>query len=449
MMKKNVFAPNRVALAISATLLCLSTSAVASESDRINELEERLNQLEVELIEAKDAAKSTDRVKFKTGDPSPELISKDGQSTMQFTGRIQMDYVNADPFYTGDDREYTEGFDEVSFRRVRFGVEGYFSNVWKYSLEFDFDGASEVEVKDANVNYRGFENSEIKLGFQKFGYGMEATGSSKNLAFLERASTDTFSPDRAVGASWLYKGDGYNFTLGYGVTALLNDDDENEKLDVLNGRITYTPIKNSDHLLHLGASGLYTKTNDYTQKVRYRARPNTKATGRIIDTGKVKAESTQHYGIEAAYQHRNLLIQGEYAIAKTDAVEGEESISVNAGYIQAVYTLTGEKWGYSGKKGVFKTAKPDNAISAGGWGAWELAARIDIADFTDTDAGVDGGKKTDYVLGVNWYLENNLKAQFNYVHTQADYETAFEDINGNMVYEQDGNVFQARLQYAF
>ena len=113
--------------------------------------------------------------------------------------------------------------------------------------------------------------------------------------------------------------------------------------------------------------------------------------------------------------------------------------------------MTGESWRYGTKKGTFKTVKPENAISAGGYGAWELAARIDYADFNDTDAGIYGGEKTDYVIGINWYLENNLKAQFNYVHTKADYEQGFESINDPdvMLYEQDGNIFQARLQYAF
>ncbi|WP_394130799.1 OprO/OprP family phosphate-selective porin [Shewanella maritima] len=455
MMNKHKFTASPVALAVSATLLCFSTTAMASDADKINELEERLNQLEIELIDAKDAAKKNDRVQFKSGNPSPEFVSQDGQSTMEFTGRIQLDYVNADAFYTGSKREYEGGINEVDFRRIRFGVEGYFSNVWKYSLEFDFDGHSEVEVKDANVNYRGFENSEIKVGFQKFGFGLEATGSSSQLAFLERASTDTFSPDRAVGASWLYKGDNYNFTLGYGVTALINDDDENEQQDVVNSRFTIAPINNSNHLLHLGASALYTKSNSAADETRYRARPNTKATSRIIDTGKFNTKSTQHYGIEAAYQHRNFLVQGEYQIAKTDELfikgDAQGKATFDAAYVQAVYTLTGESWRYGGKKGTFKTVKPENAISAGGYGAWEIAARVDMADFNDTDAGIYGGKKTDYVIGLNWYLENNLKAQFNYVHTKADYKNGFEDHQDPdiILYEQDGNIFQARLQYAF
>ena len=448
MSKENVFSVSGVAKAVAVSLFCFSSAAMAADTDRVTELEERLDALEMELIDAKDAANKTDRVKFSSSSPSPEFVSKDGKSTMAFSGRIQLDYVNYDDFYTGSKREFEGGANTVDFRRVRFGVEGYFSNVWKYSLEFDFDGESEVEVKDANVAYRGWENQELEIGFQKYGFGLEATGSSAHLAFLERASTDTFSPDRNVGVQWLYKGNDYNVMLGLGTTANINDDELNFKQDVYNGRFSMAPINTSDHLLHIGVSGMYTNNNSTAEEMRYRARPSSKPVSRTIDTGKFDAESVQSYGLEAAYQHRNLLIQGEYVTSKADRVE-EESVSVDAYYLQAVYTLTGEQWKYGSKKGTFKSIKPENAISAGGYGAWELAARVDIANFDDSDAGIYGGEKTDYIVGVNWYLENNLKAQFNYVHSQSDYEQAYTDINGVEMFDQDGNIFQARLQFAF
>ena len=122
-------------------------------------------------------------------------------------------------------------------------------------------------------------------------------------------------------------------------------------------------------------------------------------------------------------------------IAKADQVD-DPTITVDSYYAQAVYTLTGESWQYS-------------AISAGGYGAWELAVRYDHANFDDTDSDIIGGKKTDYILGVNWYLENNLKTQLNYVHTKADYKEAYVDIDGVTRYDQDGNIIQARVQFAF
>ena len=68
----------------------------------------------------------------------------------------------------------------------------------------DFADA-EVDLKDANVTYTGFENNEFTLGWQKVRYSMESTTSSKYLNFMERGLTDTFSPERGIGALWTHK----------------------------------------------------------------------------------------------------------------------------------------------------------------------------------------------------------------------------------------------------
>ncbi|MGS0679890.1 OprO/OprP family phosphate-selective porin [Shewanella sp. 125m-7] len=452
MNNNKMFPSSPIALAISASILCFSSAVMASETDKVMELEERLNALEMELIEAKDAANQVDRVKFSKDSPSPELISKDGRSTMEFKARIQADYVKADGLYDTDG-EYNDKFTDASIRRLRFGIEGYFSNVWEYELEFDFDGLTEVEVKDANVVYKGWDDSSLKLGFQKYAFGMEATGSSAHLAFLERAATDVFAPDRALGVQWRYVGNNYNLHVGYGITTenefFSTEDQSHAEMNVFNARFTMAPIDRNGHLLHIGASGLYIDLNDDAEKaLRYRARPNTKPSERIINTGKIKSQSGTHYGAELAYQYRNFLFQSEYVGASIDQT-ADPKANVDAYYVQAVYTITGEQWRYSGKKGTFKGVQPSNPISAGGWGAWEVAARYDYANFDDVDAGIEGGQKTDYVFGINWYLEDNLKAQFNYVHTQAEYVAPYTDINGVVLYDQDANIIQARLQFAF
>ncbi len=50
----------------------------------------------------------------------------------------------------------------------------------------------------------------------------------------------------------------------------------------------------------------------------------------------------------------------------------------------------------------------------------------------------------DYTLGLNWYMENNLKMMFNYIH----YET--EDYGDYTKYKDlDDDIFQTRLQWFF
>ena len=70
-----------------------------------------------------------------------------------------------------------------------------------------------------------------------------------------------------------------------------------------------------------------------------------------------------------------------------------------------------------------------NVSSQGGWGAWELALRYTHTDLnfhegrpglaTPAD-GVRGGVQNILTVGVNWYLNPNMKLVFNYLHTNVD-----------------------------
>src|SRR5262249_29258200 len=49
-----------------------------------------------------------------------------------------------------------------------------------------------------------------------------------------------------------------------------------------------------------------------------------------------------------------------------------------------------------------------------GRGAWEVAVRYDWLDLNDKN--ITGGIQEDWTLGLNWYLNNNFKIQFDYIH---------------------------------
>ena len=57
-------------------------------------------------------------------------------------------------------------------------------------------------------------------------------------------------------------------------------------------------------------------------------------------------------------------------------------------------------------------------VVTGHFGAWEVAARYSHVDLND-GAGltrVQGGKMDGLSFGLNWYLNTNLKVQFEYVY---------------------------------
>ena len=83
-------------------------------------------------------------------------------------------------------------------------------------------------------------------------------------------------------------------------------------------------------------------------------------------------------------------------------------------YLQAAYTLTGETRGYKAGSGAFAAIKPKNE-----GGAWELVARYEDAEVDVPGRSLSADLER-LVLGVNWYVNKNVKFMLNYVDSEVD-----------------------------
>jgi phosphate-selective porin OprO/OprP len=81
-------------------------------------------------------------------------------------------------------------------------------------------------------------------------------------------------------------------------------------------------------------------------------------------------------------------------------------------YAQASYVLTGERRRYSRSSGTFQGVRPRRK-----WGAVEVAVRYSTLDLDD--GSVSGGEASDWTVGLNWYVRENLRLMFDYVHVDA------------------------------
>ena len=96
------------------------------------------------------------------------------------------------------------------------------------------------------------------------------------------------------------------------------------------------------------------------------------------------------------------------------------------------WTLTGESRKYIPETGAYSAIIPDRpfSLAEGGWGAWELGARLSYIDlngnftaglpFAGQPSAVAGGKQTSFALGLNWYVNTNIRFMLNYVHADID-----------------------------
>jgi len=141
---------------------------------------------------------------------------EEGPKKVEIGGRIQIQYVNTDA--VGEERR-----DQVFFRRLRPYIAATVTEDWWGKIQVDFgksiDG-NEVAVKDAYMQYKGWDNLTLTIGNAKPLFSREFLASSKRQQTVERGFVGDHNfgtPDRALG----FKLEGQNGSkkLTWGVSA--------------------------------------------------------------------------------------------------------------------------------------------------------------------------------------------------------------------------------------
>ncbi|HET6376587.1 MAG TPA: porin [Methylocella sp.] len=247
----------------------------------------------------------------------------------------------------------------------------------------------------------------------------------------------------------------------------------------VSARLTYAPVLTSENLLHVGGSVRYQKPNDATAANDNRVlqpgstlaseanivgesllgtQPLTcvAATAQLVGQNCVK--NVLNYSVEAVASYGPFSITGEYlgmhydrdaALITYFHAPGGTSINFSGWYAYATWYLTGESRAAAyvtyeknpERPGTFGQIKILNPLSAGGWGAWELAARISAINLNDgsflflqppgTRSNIQGGRQTDFTLGLNWYPEIGIRFMANWVNVlQYSANYTRPDLNG-------------------
>ena len=112
--------------------------------------------------------------------------------------------------------------------------------------------------------------------------------------------------------------------------------------------------------------------------------------------------------------------------------------------------LTGEDASYSGV-----TPRRPFDLRNGQWGAWQLVARYAALNLDDkafangfASSTKSANSANAWSVGLNWYLNKNLRANLSYSHTDFTSYAGSKIAAGN-VGAQSENVLFSRLQLAF
>jgi phosphate-selective porin OprO/OprP len=379
------------------------------------------------------------------------LKSKDGNNTIQLTGRVHMDYRYYTPDYgTSQTTDAYQNLTEI--RRARFGVRGQFQKDFKYEIVGNFGndvGASSTStlMDVAWVNYAANPEMQFQFGLFKMPFSLEQLTSSNNIDFMERSLVGQvegeFIPSKETG--FMVHGVP-KAGLTYAVAASRgrgNKDAVNDGFDYI-GRVTTNIAElqgSKAYIAHLGAAYSLGDIKGGVTPASGRTESRSQSaffTGPALSGDTVRTRQ----GLEAAVAYNALKVQAEHFNFKYDPTTGNNQ-EIKGYYVQAVYNLTGESFNY--KDGAFSSVKPANSIDKGGRGAWQVGVRM--SEFDAGDIAVATGKTnraTAMTYGITWLATDNLRFMLNYVDTKFD---ALVGSSGSRVNGDKAIMFRSQLNF--
>lgn len=409
------------AIALAIGLSCSATaSAQSASADELAALRAQLQALQEKVTELEERSDAQSGVnvdtagqldKLTTGSPRIEtkggikVTSADGNFEAQVGGRIHFDAY-------AFDRDIASTTGTTDFRRARLTLSGKALG-WEYKLEQDFTGGTTTEgFRDVFIARKAF-GGKVTIGQFKPYRSMEELTSSNEITMMERpfsSATGLYNGRQfAQGVGYLYGTD--TFTVGATVFNTRNAAAPRNEGVGGAARVTFAPINNDNSTLHFGASVSTENNNQGAPNVvavaNYAGRRGPSQT--IATTTGASGDSVGVVGLEAAGAFGPVFFQSEYARATFERPIGGDQ-DVDTFYVMGSWLLNGGHKAYKSATGVFGAPKVADK------GLWELTARYDTIENKD----VNNLEASSMTLGVNYYVNPNVRFMFNY--TQGENE---------------------------
>jgi phosphate-selective porin OprO/OprP len=356
------------------------------------------------------------------------------------------------------------------------------------------------------LSYTGIQNWHFSVGVLEPVFAGELSQSSSALPFIERTEVDNIAAQygagdtrRGIEIGWsktdtLWAGDNLAFTTsftggntgtttghGSGTGTAPGGDEQSQWIMRLSDRVWNSGLSNLQFgfnygmLIYTGGTGAGGGT------VNLQDRPQMRVDGtRLISTGNINAKTGDMYSFDMQGNLDNFYVAGEWAKFNLDRQCGAGTFASGAcfggnsqtvadhpsfegWYVEGTWILTGETKPYTAQAinnevGAFGNPIPSRPFSLDGdsWGTWEVTARYSDMNLnynpfqlasTSQLAGITGGDERIVTLGLNWYLNRNVKLQVNdmIVKVKRSSNTSLANYN-NMT--QDLNILGVRLAFA-
>jgi phosphate-selective porin OprO/OprP len=356
------------------------------------------------------------------------------------------------------------GNDGFLLRRARPIFSGTVFHDFDYNFTPDF-GGSTVQIQDAYLNYHYNPWFQVQAGKFKSPVGLEHLVADKDTLFNERSLATDLVPNRDIGLD--LHGDVFGGVASYAVGVFNGATDYSSTTTNLSfqddkafvGRIFFQPWKNTSvnalRGLGFGFAGSYEANHPNTNSATGLT-PGYTTDGQqkfFTYSSGVNASGAQwRLSPQAYYYYGPLGLLAEYVVSDQQVKKSASHADLQnwAWEISGSWLLTGEDAAYAGVSPLHPFDPRNNQ-----WGAWQLVARygelnVDSRAFTgsvfaDPTKSASGAQA--WSVGLNWYLNKNIRANLSYSRTAFSGFTS--STTAGLVPAQPENVLFSRLQLAF
>ena len=446
-----------LAIAGGPLLPAAESADLAALRAQVQALEQQLKVLvrQIELKEEAAAAAAPSTPKITVNDRGVTLASADNANSLRLRGLVQFDAR----FFLDDAAGLVN--DAFVLRRARIISEGTFAKNFGFQLVPEFGGGS-ISLLDANLTIALSKALQLRLGKFKVPVGHELLQSDSWTFFNERSFVTNLVPNRDLGIQ--LAGELFNGRASYaagvfngvadGGSSTNTDFDQDKEVA---GRLFLTPFRHATGSpaqgLGLGISGSLGRLKGTAGRT-----PGYRTDGQqtfFAYNGTVVADGYNwRVSPHVDFRLGSLGVQGEYVLStanlRANPASPKLEVQNEAWQVSAGYVLTGEDSSYTGV-----VPRSNFDLSAGTWGAVEIAGRVSRLDVDDvvfpTLAAVasNATEATSYGFGVNWYLSKAVMLKIDFYHTDFNLPAGGPAAPTAAVLRQDENAFITRFQLTF
>lgn len=435
----NPFRLRTLAGALAASFIV--TSPYAAAQDDVSQIKQQLDELDQKIrvlqrLQELDKEAATARAKetpdVSAGKDGFYIKSGDGAFSLRLGGVVQADTR----WYFDQSLPSGAAPDNFLVRKARPILEALIAE--KFVLRIMPDYGNGQTIQEEYVEARLDPAFNIRAGKFKSPVGLERLQLDSENEFIERALPTNLVPNRDVGLQ--LAGSVLSNTLSYQLGIFdgvydngLSDGDDNNGKDGV-GRIFLEPFRNGDIALKGLGFGISCSTGHHHGNPTTTDLPQFKTMGQqnffTYATGAYADGSQDRVSPQFYYYIGPFGLLGEYISSRQEISRStnlRRDIDNRAWQIAGYWVITGENASY---RGVPVPNKPF-APSAGRWGAFELVTRYSVQKNDDNafvgsaatqlaNPSQSAREAREIGIGLNWYLNRNIKAQINYEETHFD-----------------------------